>query len=381
MVTCVPVQIVEEWHGAPGPATLSPRFTSCAAALHPHAAQRAQRAALVSPAAGACVAQTLAAHPTQAAVLSGSAPGYLHCWRLADRALKATYAPLPYSKNLVTAGPGGTAGAVPHPQQVAHWGYATDIAFDATGKRFAAIGKGGWVCLWRYDAQWADTPHGRVGCCDWAHRCIDKHGDAVAFVGGRSTLLLVGGRSAGSLDLTVWDVLLPQQRACVAAAPDAQLVNDVIVAPDEVTVLVATKRSGVLALDLRKLGAARIDGGADVLRSERGRGVMWAAPRAHEGAATCAAACPAWCAPGGAALGATGGRDGGVVLWDLKTGAQRQALPQLHWTHARGLFGFGASEERVGCKIKSIGFQAGGMVSAGHATAVLHTPWHRLAGR
>ena len=134
--------------------------------------------------------------------------------------------------------------------QVSHWQYATDIAYDAAGTRFAAIGKGGWLCLWRYDANWADTPHGRLGCCDWAAHAAAKQGDAVAFVGGRSSLLLAAGRSAGAHDLTLWDTLVPLPRACVAAAPAAQMVSAARVAADDCTAVVTTRSGGVLALSL-----------------------------------------------------------------------------------------------------------------------------------
>jgi hypothetical protein len=266
---------------------------------------------------------------------------------------------------------------VPHPQQVAHWGYVTDITVNAAGTRFAAVGKGGWVCLWRLDAVWADTVHGCVGCCDWAHRCLDKQGDAIAFVGGKSGLLLVGGRSAGNQDLSVWDILVPLPRACVAVAPSAQSVNDVVLAADQVTALVAMQRGGVAAYDLRKLGPARVDVGADLMRRERQQGVLWAHERAHDGAATCAAVCQRdFCPPGFPVdIGATGGRDGRVIVWDVKTGVEVRLLPALHWTHGRGLFGFG-STEKVGCKVKSLAFSELGLVSASQSTSVLHTPWH-----
>jgi WD40 repeat protein len=374
-VTSPLAQVVETWHGAPSAAAVTVPAaapTGSQRLLHPRQAQQAQRAQLVSPAAGACVAQALASHPTQPCVATGSAPGYIHLWAPGDAALLATYAPLPFSHSLVDA----PSGAVPQPQQVAHWRYATDIAFNAAGTRFAAIGKGGWVCMWRYDAQWADTAHGRVGCCDWSHHCIARHGDALAFVGGTSSQLLVGGCSAGAHDLSLWDVLMPLPRACVAAAP-AHLVNDVAVAGDEVTVVVASKTGAVEAYDLRQLGPCRVDARAGAAQRARQRGVVWRHERAHAGGATCLAMCPPDCLPlwCDAPVVASGGRDGGVVLWDVRTGAQLQSLTQLHWTHARGLFGFGASEDRSGCKVKSVSFQATGLVSAGHDTSVLHTPW------
>ena len=370
------LQVVEKWQGAPGVQLAGARSGGCTTLMHPKHAQRHQRSQLVSPAAAACVAQTLACHPTQPYVASGSAPGYVHLWNLGDASLKATYAPLPFSKSLVDA----PSGAVPQPQQVAYWRYATDIAYNAAGTRFAAIGKGGWVCMWRYDARWADTPHGRVGCCDWAHRCAAKQGDALSFVGGKSSLLIVGGRGAGAQDLTVWDVLMPLQRACVACAPSAQLVNDVAVASDDVTVVIASRTGAVEAYDLRKLGPCRADTSIDALGSDRRQGCVWRHERAHPGNAACVTMCPAACRPRSCdvPLAATGGKDGGVTLWDVRTGAVVQALEQVHWTPGRGLFGFGATDDHVGCKVKSLSFHEGGLLSVGHNTSVLLTPWAEL---
>jgi WD40 repeat protein len=368
------LQIVGEWNGRPGTVP-SPRLPAYASVLHPHQAQRLQRMQLVNPGPSACVAQALMPHPRHGTVLSGSAPGYVHCWSFLDQTLKATYAPLPMTRSLLSSVGGGAS--VPHPQQVAHWGYVTDIAINTGGSRFAAVGKGGWVCLWRFDAVWADTIHGRVGCCDWAHRCLDKQGDAITFVGGKSSLLLVGGHTSGLQDLSVWDILMPLPRACVAAAPCAQSVNDVVLAADQVTALVVMRRGAVAAFDLRKLGPARVDTGGDLMRRERQQGLLWVRERAHEGAATCAAVCPPGLRPTGYSvdLGATGGRDGSVILWDVKTGVELQLLSALHWTRGRSLFGFGATE-KVGCKVKSLAFSESGLISASQSTTVLHTPWH-----
>lgn len=105
---------MERWQGLPGPAALQSRPSGCAHIVHPHQAQRAQRAQLVSPDASACVAQALACHPTQPCVASGAAPGYIHLWNFVDASLKATYAPLPYTRSLED----GPSGGVPQPQQV-----------------------------------------------------------------------------------------------------------------------------------------------------------------------------------------------------------------------------------------------------------------------
>jgi WD40 repeat protein len=357
----------------------SPRQTACTSILYPQQQQRLLRQALVSPTPEACISQALACHPKHPAVLSGSAPGYIHLWRYVDQSLKATYAPLPFSQSLVRAPSAG----VPQPHQVAHWKYATGVAFNAAGTRFAAVGKGGWVCMWRYDAHWANTPHGRVGCCDWSHHCVSKQGDAVAFVGGKSSLLLVGGRSSvGMGDLSLWDVLMPLPRACVGAAPAAQAVSDLAVSSDDVTVVVASRMGTVAAFDLRRLGPCRVDAAGDAVLNERRRGVLWAEERAHVSGATCATACPAAFLPPGVegALVATGGQDGGVVLWDVRTGKRLQSLERLHWTQGRRLFGFGTSEERVGCKVKSLSFCESGMVSTGHNSAVMLTPWSAQGG-
>ena len=294
---------------------------------------------------------------------------------MTDGSLKATYAPLPYSRALVEA----QSSAVPQPQQVAHWRYATDIAFNAAGTRFAAVGKGGWVCMWRLDAQWADTAHGRMGCCDWSHQCMSKQGDAVAFACGKSSLLAVGGSGGAQHNVALWDVLVPLQKACVAQAPAAHHVNDLAIADDHVTLVCASAGGAVEAFDLRMLGPPPSDRRSTKSAGQgaQATGVLWRHEHAHRGSATCVAHCPAGFVPSvhQSSLVATGATDGSVSLWDVRTGEVRQRCELLHWVHGRGLFGFGASEDRHGCKVKSIEFTDHGLLSAGHSGSVLLTPW------
>ena len=116
------VQIVERWAGSPGAPSGTPKKGMC----HPIAlAQHAHRVQMLHPRAQGCVSQALASHPHQATVLSGSAPGYVHAWRYSDGSLKATYAPLPLSHQLVEA----SSSSVPQPSQVMHWTYAMSIAY------------------------------------------------------------------------------------------------------------------------------------------------------------------------------------------------------------------------------------------------------------
>ena len=47
-----------------------------------------------------------------------------------------------------------------------HWGHAASLTYSATGARFAAIGEGGLVAMWRSDVMGA----GGAGYADWAHQ-------------------------------------------------------------------------------------------------------------------------------------------------------------------------------------------------------------------
>lgn len=325
---------------------------------------------MVHPRAEACVAQALASHPQQATLLSGAAPGYLHAWRFTDGTLKATYAPLPFSHHMTDS----TSSAVPQPTQVVNWSYATSVAYSDSGSRFAAIGKGGWVAMWRHDAQWANTAHGRVGCCDWAHQCVDRRGAAVSFVGARSTLLMTAGTSTDHQDLTLWDVTVPLSSACAGSVHTAHHVADAAVSRSGVTALVVDRHGDVCAYDLRRLSAS-----APVGTGGNGP-LVWRSERAHAAGGTCITLCPNQVAAGASStlcteVAATGGRDGNVILWDITTGVEIQTLHKLHSTVNRGLFGFSSSEDRAPSKVKSLSLDATGLVSVGHNDSVLVTPW------
>lgn len=342
--------------------------------------QRAQRAVLVAPAGSACVSQVLVAHPSAPTFLSGSAPGYAHLWRFGTGTLKATYAPLPYSRHLFSGGAAAASGA-PQPTQVAHWGYLTDAAFCASGERFVGVGKGGWVAIWRHDARWAATPHGVIGCCDWSAHCMAKRGEAVAFVGPSATVFLVAGAGGAHRDVALWDVLSPVAKACVGSIACARHVSDFAIAADDVTVVTVNKHGDVAAFDLRMLGPDTVSSPSDSAAATPGRppaAAIWHAERAHSGGASCVVAASARdCRArfGGTPVVATGGHDGAVMLWDVRSGARLQVLEKLHSVQSRSMFGFGATEERAPCKVKAVAFHAAGIVSVGHNISVLLTPW------
>eukprot|EP00892_Ulva_mutabilis_P007076 jgi/Ulvmu1/4740/UM020_0024.1 len=364
-------RVVERWAGTPGPVTAVTGKGMCHPLAH---AKHSHRVQMVHPRAESCVAQALASHPQQATLLSGAAPGYLHAWRYTDGTLKATYAPLPFSHHMTDS----ASTAVPQPAQVVNWSYAMSVAYSDSGSRFAAVGKGGWLALWRHDAQWANTAHGRVGCCDWAHQCVDRRGAAVSFVGARSTLLLAAGTNTDHQDVTLWDVTVPLNSACAGVVHTANHVADAAVSRDGVTALVVDRHGDVCAYDLRKLTAS-----APVSMGGNGP-LVWRAERAHGGGATCVTVCPRQFAAGVEGLQdveavATGGRDGSVKLWDISTGVTVQTLHKLHSTVNRGLFGFSSSEERAASKVKSLSFDATGLVSVGHNDSVVVTPWRASA--
>lgn len=268
-------------------------------------------------------------------------------------------------------------GQVPQPAHVAQWGYATGLAYSESGSRFAAVGKRGWVAIWRQDARFAATPYGSLGTCDWGHHCLAKRGAAVSFLGASGSVVVVAGQgSAQGAHISVWDSLVPVGAACVASVLGARApVRDVCLLPGSVALVAAMTDGSIAAYDLRMLrGAAR--GGADK-KSE----ALWSEEKAHAGGAVCVHACPGGLAPPGAParLLASGGGDGAVALWDVTLGKRVQTLERAHTLPRRMLFAFGHSEDRVGAKVKGVSFHAAGLVSCGHNCSVLLTPWAHLA--
>ena len=60
------------------------------------------------------------------------------------------------------------------------------------------------------------------GCAEWWHQALSKQGCAVDFVGGSSSVLVVGGRcvqssgaGSGCSNLSVWDTMAPTASSCV----------------------------------------------------------------------------------------------------------------------------------------------------------------------
>ena len=323
--------------------------------------QHAQRTAHVSPKPSTCVSQAATSHPVQPYFLTGSATGYVHMWEHRTGNLRVTYAPLPYSHHLL-----GATGDVPQPSRVSYWSYASSIAFNESGSRFAAIGKGGWASVWRQDARRAATPHGHVGCCDWGHHCMSKNGSGIAFVGSSSSVIVVGGAGLQRQHVAVWDTMVPLSSACVAQLPftSAKHVNDLCMMPGGLVLVVALTNGALNAYDLRMMG------------KQKGAEPLWTADHAHAGGVSCLAACPQSMLPPGSQGGllASGGRDGCVTLWDV-SGSKLQALEMHHWNPGRAYFGFAQTNDRVAAKVKSLAFHPSGLLSCGHNSQVLLTPW------
>ena len=167
-------------------------------------------------------------------------------------------------------------------RRLANWGKAAAVRFAPSGERFAAVGEGGVVATWRLDApsrqadgdghgcaEWwhqvcrglAASPHsgscvaagpyrhaGSRGLAAWPHdsttsrtsallptpQALSKQGCAVDFVGGSSSVLVVGGRSlptasAGSpsSNLSVWDTTAPTASSCVGRLTHHQVCEGV----------------------------------------------------------------------------------------------------------------------------------------------------------
>jgi len=90
--------------------------------------------------------------------------------------------------------------------RMGHWGKAVDIAFSENGERFASIGEGGVVAVWRTSSsmdRYSDIDGAH--CSEWWQTCLDQQGRAVAFVGGSSVVVAAAG-SSSSGNISLWNI-------------------------------------------------------------------------------------------------------------------------------------------------------------------------------
>ncbi|WKY17140.1 hypothetical protein Q1695_001621 [Nippostrongylus brasiliensis] len=83
------------------------------------------------------------------------------------------------------------------------------ISFSCNGNKFAAVDGDGMLCLWQA------TPSADHRKPFFSHRCHNKAASDVRFLGPSSSVLVTAGASSGEFNLSLWDTLLPQNRALV----------------------------------------------------------------------------------------------------------------------------------------------------------------------
>ncbi|GFR41681.1 hypothetical protein Agub_g2427 [Astrephomene gubernaculifera] len=236
---------------------------------------------------------TLAAHPETDVYLSGSSSLLVYQWRFGEPHAHTAYVPClePYagggpgaaaaaaaarSRAAATGGGGGPASAAASVASALdlhapHWGHAAALSYSTpSGGRFAGIGEGGLVALWRADAMGP----GGLGYADWTHQCVSRHGRAVSFVGDSSSQVLVAGQGERGGLVGWWDSLAPSSAACVAEIRGRKALPTALalLRPDAGGVLVFGDEAGdLVATDLRMMSA---------------REYIWTIPRAHSGPVT-----------------------------------------------------------------------------------------------
>ncbi len=291
-----------------------------------------------APAPGAVRTPALRAHPSRPLLLSGCDSGRVLLWEFGGPRALASFTPVT-AADLAAAQPdrwdGGlfsfAAPALGRAPSVAarlgNWGGARGLAWSASGERFAALGAGGVAALWRLSPG-PGPPADSDGalCAEWWQSCDLREGAAVEFVGGGSSVLAVGGRSAAGEHVGLWDSAAPPDAARVGALRHHRDAVLCLRALPGGWLLAAGDAAGALSLtDVRMLGGGAGAGGARVLWSVR----------AAKGAVRHLAALPLGGAarPRAAALGAagdaalvSGGADGVVRVWDAAAGRLLQSV-------------------------------------------------------
>lgn len=177
------------------------------------------------------------------------------------------------------------------------------------------------------------------GCAEWWHQALSKQGCAVDFVGGSSSVLVVGGRclpSAGaspgsSSNLSLWDTMAPAASACVGRLAHHQAtVTAVAMLPGGWLLAAGDGEGGLSCTDLRMMGGSS------------GPRLLWSV-KAARGALRSIVAVPGASSPaagaglplgrgGGGALLATAGADGAVRVWRGADGRLLQSVESAHYS-------------------------------------------------
>jgi hypothetical protein len=291
-----------------------------------------------APAPGAVRTPSLRAHPSRPLLLSGCDSGRVLLWEFGGPRALASFTPVT-AADLAAAQPdrwdGGlfsfaapSLGRAPSvAARLGNWGGARGLAWSASGERFAAVGAGGVAALWRLSPG-PGPPADSDGalCAEWWASCDLREGAAVEFVGGGSSVLAVGGRSAAGDHVGLWDSAAPPDAARVGALRHHRDAVLCLRALPGGWLLAAGDAAGALSLtDVRMLGGGAGAGGARVLWSVR----------AAKGAVRHLTALPLGGAvrPRAAALGAagdvalvSGGADGVVRVWDAAAGRLLQSV-------------------------------------------------------
>jgi WD40 repeat protein len=293
----------------------------------------------------------IAAHPSKQLYLTGCSSGLLHLWQFGEQHALATYTPVPGSElekiNQTFSGLLSFSRSFKYSTaapRLANWGKAAAVRFAPSGERFAAVGEGGVVATWRLDAPTRLADADGHGCAEWWHQALSKQGCAVDFVGGSSSVLVVGGRcmhssggSSGSTsNLSVWDTMAPPASNCVGRLSSHQAtVTSVAMLPGGWLLSAGDAEGGLSCTDLRMIGGSS------------GPRLLWSV-KAARGALRALVPIPGAGSSGGAlrygsggssAVLATAGMDGAVRLWRGSDGKLLQSLEMAHYSSRPGSAG------------------------------------------
>lgn len=289
----------------------------------------------------------LAAHPHKQLYLTGCSSGRLHLWQFGEQQSLATYTPVPGSElaNITRSFSGLLSFSRSFKQstaapRLANWGKAAAVRFAPSGERFAAVGEGGVVATWRLDAPTRQADGDGHGCAEWWHQALSKQGCAVDFVGGSSSVLVVGGRCqpasttsiGASSNLSVWDTMAPAASSCVGRLSHHQAgtVTALAMLPGGWLLAAGDGEGGLSCTDLRMMGAST---GPRLLWSVKAaRGSLRSIVAIPSNLGGSAMAGLQLGRGGSASLLATAAADGAVRIWRGSDGRLLQSIEAAHFS-------------------------------------------------
>jgi hypothetical protein len=218
--------------------------------------------------------------------------------------------------------------------RMGHWGKAADISFSDNGERFASIGEGGVVAVWRLSSGF--NKHADVDgatCSEWWQTCLTHQGRSVAFVGGGSVVVAAAG-SCEKGNISLWNTS-DQGDSCIARLKHHKSpVNRIKTLPGGWLLAAADDLGHLSVSDIRMLGSTEKSSLIWHIKACKGTiralDTITVDPNALTGCTTAARNAPLSLGFGLDSGIVSGGEDGIIRIWNVNNGSLIQETTRVY---------------------------------------------------